>query len=205
MTLSELEARLAVSVDRSDLTYADFINDALRQIQQRRNWWEMRDTADVTISAGMSESSPITRFKELRSNRTPIHSVNADGRLVEVDVLTRASLLRRSTPILSVLRLQCYIERNDEVATIKLADNTAEDVALKVYCYRFLEDLSAAGDSNFLTNDYPQMVLALTKALCFEAVNDPEAAVAEELYEKRYREASRTDARQEVAGLDLHM
>lgn len=60
-------------------------------------------------------------------------------------------------------------------------------------------------DENTFTINYPEMVIAKSKAIAFESINDPASADFEALYEKRFDAAAAQDAYQAVAGLDLRM
>lgn len=216
--------RLGVSVQRDDLasSYGDFINEALKEIQDRRSWTCMKKTTQVTINPGEnpvagdlgtdSEGSQTATlpadFKELQK-QPAVHYVADDGGFIPADVVTEAEQIHRiwafgGTPV-STWPPRVFYERNGTDAVLGVIEPITQALNFRVKYFSYLPDLAADGDTSPFLTLYPKMVLAKAKAIAFTEINDPAAIAAEEEFEKKLGEAIRQDAYSEVAGRVLHM
>ena len=207
MTLAQLQRRVESGVQRDDLDYAALINDALREIMQRRSWNAMRQVDEVVILKGNTSVALPGDFKEFTNTRPPVHQKSDAGTLLECDVWTREKVIRRNqhTVLKPLTGLQVYLDWQDGVPTLNLNDAPSEDVTFVISYFAYLPPLSDDADQNLLTRDYAEMVIAKAKALAFEAVNDPIAVDFESLFETKFKSARATDSYAAVAGTELRM
>lgn len=229
MTFSDLKTRVALGVQRSDLTATlpAIINEALREIQRRRSWVVMHNVGNFTIPNGSSNKSLLTddtptatNFKELTIETSPIHLKGSDEVYTPCEVWTREKVLRRQARLISNsllysvyshpnntrrVQVPVYIDWEAGTPFINVLFSASSALQFAVSYFGYLADLSADGDRNELTDSYPEMVVNKSKAIAFAAVNDPMTEEFEVLYEKTFKEAAAQDAYKAVAGLDLRM
>jgi hypothetical protein len=205
-TFAQFKARLASGVQRSDLasSYGLFINEALREIQNRRSWTCMKVDASVSIATGTGRETAAlpAAFKEFQ-RRTAVEYVADDGGFVPADVVTEEQQIYRiwafgGTPMYTWPPRVFFLHQ--PAATLGVLEPLSQALNFRVRYYGYLPDLSADGDTSPLINAYPQMVLAKAKAIAFTEIVDPVAAQFEELFEKKLAEAVRQDAYSEVSG-----
>jgi hypothetical protein len=212
MTLDQLNARMVIGVARPDLTangvddYTAILNEAQKEICRLHSFTWMKDTADVTIPANDSVVSLPASFKELTRTKTPVHLFSDDGTpATPVDVWTLEKLRRfaRSTLTTQIAVALDWSFLPPKLTLICTAD---EDLSFQVSHYAYPDDLEdGEEESNILTTQYPEMLLAKAKAIAFAAVNDPITADLESLFQLKFREARASDCHADLAGIDLHM
>ena len=210
MTLAQLNARLALGVNRTDLDdsagiYTSILNDAQRDICRRRSWQWMKTRATLTLLAGATTVALPSNFKEFTGANSPVALV-IDGVAKPLEVWTPEKHQRRTGTVLSS---EIAVHLDDSV-TPKVLDfiyalDAGADTSIKVAYYAYLTALAGAGDTNTLTQDHPDMLLNKAKALAFAAVNDPAAGDFETLFEVQFRRASASDAYAQVTGTTLRM
>lgn len=229
MNLGDIVDRISRGVMRDDLadSYPDFVNEALREIQRRRSWLCMKQTAYFTIVNGASSVSLLadddandTNFKELTKGTSPVHLRNSDNVLTPCEVWTREKLLRRQARLISNsilysvfmhpnlarrVSVPVFIQWEKGTPYLNVLFAADSDLPFSVSFYGYLDDLAEDSDTNDLTTQYPEMVIAKAKAIAFETINDPATADFEELFDKKFSEASAQDAYSALAGLDLRM
>lgn len=210
MNLTLLLSRIGRGIQRDDLSadYPNFINEALRDLQIRRSWTCMKKEADITIVSGSSAVALPADFKELQSPREAVHLLFQDAsgpRMLPVEVTTRADQLQRVFRLGKDLWLRAFIDTLSDVRTLKVAENTTQDLPFNVRYYGFLPNLTSGTDHNFLTDNYPELVLARAKGIALASVNDPLAESFEALTEKRFIEAKTDDARRDISGVKVRM
>jgi hypothetical protein len=208
MTFLQLQERVSKGVQRADLEdlYPDFINEALREIQNRRSWTVMKDTTTVTIPNGSSEIELPATFKEMQKSRPPVHAVCDDDVLMPVDLVFEEQETRRSWTFGGlVYNYRVFLERSNGSNKLKILVPATEDIELRVKYYGYLPDLEADDDESPLANLYPEMVIAKAKAIAFTTINDPMEASMEETFEKKFIAATVQDAHADVAGRETRM
>lgn len=228
MTLEELVALMAVSVDRSDLAsspgYDWFIVEAIKEIQRKRSWRCMREVVSVTATAGQAETNKeflIARMKELSHEDSPVKlQYSSTGRWVPVRILTEKILRRRvyDDEPLSISYPYLYLVEQDasgtsQIGVLRMLGYPTEDTTIEVDCYRFLDNIVTADDGgydqdtwqNWFATEHPFMVLEKAKSLAFLTINDPAALDSEAVFEKKFKEAATADAYSQLAGVNLHM
>jgi hypothetical protein len=220
MTFAELKAAVSQGVLRNDLSYDGFINDALREIQNRRSWSFMRTRATVTLPAGQTSVALPSDYKELQNVRPAITLAIQDpavpgGAVAKpVNVVTESQQVRSAWnfdltmfPLMSVFITQ----ESDQtvpgalVNTLGIAIPGTQDLVFTVRYYRFLPDLVADGDTNQFTIQYPEMVELKAKTKAFNRINDPIAGQTEQLFGEQFTVAVREDAYKDVTGRENRM
>lgn len=196
--------------------YTKWTNRALRRIQQDRNWNFMRTTAQVTVTSGNSSVSLPANFKELASER-PAVFVQQEGSSnpwVPVKVTSRSYADSHNTDLYwpaswsasSPSYFEVFIEQAaDGTWTLNLVADVNEDVVFRIQYFAFADDLSADGDSNYLTNNYEEMVEAKVKEIAFTSINDPIATDFMAIYRSHRAEAWRDDQARKHGGRRLRM
>lgn len=206
MTLAELNERMALGVNRSDLAaaYTNFLNEAQREICKLRSWVWMRKVATLTLAAGATSVAMPADFKELCPARSPIHYTTDDGTLTPLDLVTREQRIRRSYlyPILSV---RGFLDWTTSPPSLNIYSAAEAAIDFNVSYFGYLPNLSASTDHNTLTDDYPEMLLAKAKACALLTVNDPLAGDLETVFEKKFDAARKHDAYASVAGTQLRL
>jgi hypothetical protein len=208
MNLSDLNARMVLGVNRSDLAdsggnYTQFLNDAQREICRMRSWQWMKEKETLTLTAGQTTLELPTNFKEFTSPNSPVH-ILVQGLEIPVDVWTPEKHKRRVRSLLST-QFACHLDDTVTPKVLNFVEDLTEDADFVVRFYGYLDDLSEDNPSNNLTTDYPDMLLAKAKALAFAAINDPVAADLETYFDLKFKPAAAADAYAQVAGTQLRM
>lgn len=210
MTLAQIKAQVSIGVQRDDVSsasnsYADFINDGLREIQQLRSWKCMKHVSAVTMLNGTSSIALPAGFKEFEPSVTPVFVTTDTGALAPIDVVSREQQLIRSSKFPSDSVIRAYNDWQDDVATLRISGQAEQDLVFTVSYYRFLPDLAADSDSNQFTIKYPWMVINKAKALALASINDPVAVQLEQLFDLKFKQASSHDSFSAIAGQLLRM
>src|SRR5262249_35451641 len=113
MNLSQLNARMTLGVNRSDVAdengkYTQFLNEAQREICRMRSWQWMKDSTTLTLDVGETTLELPTNFKEFTSPNTPVHII-AGGLEIPVDVWTPEKHKRRVRSLLST-QFACHLD-----------------------------------------------------------------------------------------------
>ena len=207
-TFAQLKARLHRGVLRDDLVedYGSFLNEGLREIQNRRSWTSMkRESDDLTIPTGSGRETVAlpADFKELQKDPA-VAFVTEDGGWVPAEVVTEEQQIYRlwifgGTPICT-WPPRLFIERRATETVLGVLEALSQPLAIRVKYYAYLPDLSADTDTSALADLYPNMVLAKARAIALSQINDREADNAELEFEKKLADAIRQDAYSEVVG-----
>lgn len=209
MNLGELIslAHHAAKVDALYGAIPGFVNDTLRDIQQRRSWLCMRATESVTISSGTSSANLNSLFKEPRGGKHSLRGLDSStGSYIPWELLARQELEDLNVIGLGAAERRAYIDFGSGVQTLNLPENAAEDLTFELQSYRFLADLSDDSDTNYFTTNYPQLVLEGVKARLLAADDDTQRAdLAEIRFAQQFTSASRDDAYRQVAGRNIRM
>jgi len=211
MTLAQLNARMAIGVARPDLTadngsdYSQFLNDAQREICRLHSWRFMLTEDTVTIPANQISVTLPSNFKELSSARSPVH-LDVDGVLVPVDVWTDEKLRRLVRSQISTQIAVCvdWTATPPKLSVVEAQLSEPLDFVVKYFGY--LDDLATGStESNVLTNEHPEMLLAKAKSLAFATVNDSLAADMEALFMAKFRPAKTADLLSQIKGTQIRM
>ena len=218
MTFLDMQNAVKQGVLRNDLSYDQFINSALREIQQRRSWSFMRTRQTITLPAGQTSVALPSNFKELQNVRPcimlaiPDPSIPGAPVLKPVDVTYEQDETRRvwnwsaSAPSIRV-----FIQDEEDpvtfapIKTINIAIAVLEDMPFVVRYYRFLPDLVNDTDTSPFIDNYPEMVELKAKVKAFNRINDPAAGTAEQIFGEQFGLASRQDAYKDVSGKENRM
>lgn len=221
MTFQDLQTNVSTGVRRTDIgSYGDFVNQALREIQNRRSWSFMRTRATVTLLAGQTSVALPADYKELQNVRPAITLAIQDpavpgGAVAKpVNVITESQQVRSAWnfdltlfPLMSV-----FITQESDPATPGTLVNTlgivipgTQDLVFTVRYYRFLPDLVNPTDTNQFTIQYPEMVELKAKAKAFNRINDPAADGHEQRFGEQFLTAVREDAYKDTTGRENRM
>jgi hypothetical protein len=212
MTFLQFKERVNRGVLRSDLegSVGDFINQALKEIQDRRSFTCMKRKIDLTVPAGSGNETVALPegFKELQK-RPAVHYVADDGSLIPAEVVSEEEQVRRiwafgGTPI-STRPPRVYFERNEVGAVLGLVEPMIQAMNFRVKYYAYLPDLVLDSDTSPLIDSYLAMVLAKAKSIAFSDINDEASRLFDGEFEIKLAEAIRQDAYSEVAGRELRM
>lgn len=207
MTLTQLESRMTVGVSRSDIanagSYVQFLNDAQRQICRDRSWKWMKGKSTLSLTAGQTTLALPTLFKELTSSTSPVHLISG-GVEYPVDVWSVEKHKRRALSQADTAAA-CHLDDTVSPAVLDFIRPFDSDTSFTVLCYSYPADLVSGSDTNRLTIEHPEMLLALAKSFAFLAVNDPAAADFLALYQKLFDKASAADGYSQISGTQLRM
>lgn len=222
MTFGDLKLMLAQDVNRADketVWYPIWINRAIRRIQMSSNFSAMKARSPITIVAGQSSALLGSQFKELTPELSPVTVVDpslpATHSELPCEVTSRESLINyraaANVPTIPpnvrgrLSGLPVFLENTSSGWTINIAGIADEDINFKVSHFRFSDDLVNDSDTNFLLQNYPDLVENKVKAIAFAALNDPLAASFENLAAAQMSEAVLTDNRRQNRGRALRM
>ncbi len=220
MTFSDIQARLNIGVLRADLQpfYGEYINEALREIQNRRSWTVMKTQATLTIPGGSGYESVVlvSGFKELRRTPAIFWIDPISGIRVPADVVFEAQQISRqwvwsgaatvgNVPPPSFLPTSIFVNTIPGGARIGTVYALDQPFSIFVLYFQYLPDLVNPTDTSPFIDAYPQMVLAKARAIALSEINDEESQKSEVIFENKYIAAMRQDAHSEVAGHVLHM
>lgn len=225
LTFASAKIRIGTGILRDDLVqyYGDYINEAIQEIENRRDWLCMKATVNpVTIPGSLTESSVAlpANFKSLQK-RTPVYLVNSDGSFIPAHVWSEAQQIHRQTEYSP--RIYGYTSAGINVGGcdswppkvfVNIGPNGAvlgtvqplqQDLNFRVDYYGYLPDLVGDNDTSPFLTKYPKMTLAKAKAIAFTEINDTIAEAFESEFEKKLSEAVRAEAHAEVAGRETRM
>ncbi len=219
MTFTQLQARLYKSVQRddflvandADVNYGTFINEAIREIENRKSWSTMKELAVVIIPAGDSSIELPADFKTLQNLRPPVHLVFNDpttGEILQPVNVTWAEVEYRRLWVMGGMpwSVQTWLDRSDDVATLNIASQAGEDLTFHVRYYKYSPVLSGGSDTSALELRYPRMVMTKAKEIAFEAINDFESQqAAGAAFELLFLRASMQDNQSDVSGREGRM
>jgi hypothetical protein len=220
--LSKLQARVNLGVLRADVAaasnnYADFINTARLELQNKRSWSFMKASADLTILTGNLTVAMPDGFKELQpenSNGCPVsfilHDPNTPGAVWPVSVYFEAQEIRRLWLLGGMVsvwfgEMRVFLRKNAAGAVLGVEVPATEPLEFRIEYIGYLPELSAPTDECPMTNAYPEMVIAKAKSLALASINDGAAVAMETLSDAKFKEASLSDARSDLVGRELRM
>ena len=102
--------------------------------------------------------------------------------------------------------LEAFIEQTSSGSYIFNIDETVDqDVVYRLQYFGFFNDLVNDLESNYITNNYEDMLISKIKEIAFLSVNDPIAADFMALYKNYLQEAWRDDQGRKHSGRKLRM
>lgn len=219
MTFEQLQARLYKTIQRddylvansADVNYGTFVNEAIRECENRKSWSTMKAKSDVIITSGNRSVDLPDGFKELQNLRPPVHIVlldpNTGSVLKPVNVSWEEVELRRLWIMGGMAwDVQTWLERTSAGVTLNIASQAGENLTFRVKYYKYSDVLSGADDENALELLYPRMVLTKAKEIAFEAINDFEAQEKLGLaFEILFTRAAIQDNRSDVTGREARL
>lgn len=226
MTFAKMQERLYKSVQRDDylatnspdVNYGTFINEAIREIENRKSFATMKKTGDFIISAGDTSVELPVLFKTLQNLRPPVHVVfegSGQGELLKPVNVSWAEVEYRRLWASGgrVWNVQTWIERGNSgtvpastLCTLNIASQASEDITFRVKYYAYSAPLAGNDDESLLEQLYPRMVMTKAKEIAFDAVNDSEAfASAAAKFEILFTRASIADNYADVSGREGRM
>ncbi len=180
LTLQAVIDDLRVTVGRPDLEaagqYTDAFNRAVRDSAAAHSFDQMKKTGTATITQGASSTSLTTmnaNWKEPQNERFWIYGRIGTGPVQPIPVFTRGELER-----LRSFRPNPYLTYFQEDAAYKVGlfppDVAAVAYTLtEIHYFAYPAALTTGTDTTPLLTLYPNMILARTRALLFQGINDP--------------------------------
>ena len=182
-TYSDLQTAIGNWLDRSDLTsyVTDFISLAEQSIYQTLRVPEMESALNVTISGGIIA---------VPADLIELKSAYIDGSSTQPLQRTSVGFLYERYPTRSSQGLPKYIAR--EGASFVFGPYPDADYTVKGIYYARPPALSNSNTSNFLTTDYPNLLLygSLVEARGF-LHDDPRVAMWDQLFRQALLDANR--------------
>jgi hypothetical protein len=219
MTFSDLIREAGEMGARMNSVQSDirpFILRAIRQIAQRHNFTWMHSRQTATITSGTTSANLHARFKELTPEASPITYTAPTAQFPTPVIVKTREELERTGPGINNLTVNAsgywspfyvFLEQNDGgLWTINTASGyTQPEAATYSYsCYLFPADLSAATDTNGVTNDAElaeaSVFLAVAMALLKQDASDARGIAAQQAAEPHIRRAISQDAHRRLAG-----
>lgn len=221
MTFADLQTNVLTGVKRTDVgPYGDLVNQAIREIQNRRSWSFMRTRTNITLPAGQTSVALPADYKELQNVRPAITLAIQDPAVPGGAVAKPVQVVYEHQqvnfawnfdltmfPLMSV----CITEESDfttygtQVKTLGIVIPGTQDLVFNVRYYRFLPDLVNDSDTNQFTIQYPELVELKAKAKAFNRINDPIADSVEQRFGEQLMIAVREDAYKDTTGRENRM
>ncbi len=219
MNFEQLQARLYKTIQRDDFlaandattNYGAFINEAIREVENRKSWSTMKGSVDLVMTSGTKTVDLPDNFKELQNLRPPVHIIlndpNTGAVLKPVNVSWENVEVRRLWMMGGMAwDVQTWIERTAAPCTLNIASQAGEDLTFRVKYYGYSAPLVADDDESVLEALYPRVIMMKAKEIAFEAVNDFDAqGAAHAAFEELFLRASAQDNRSDVSGREARM
>lgn len=215
MTLQEYRAILldCTKQDTQIGILTTWTNTALKELQRRRSWWGMKNTLTLTIPSGNgSVDLPIT-FKEPQSGINPLratdNNTNPPG-FRNWFLYTKQEIFRLLEIRVGAPDNKAYIDYVDPVSTLNVMGQVAGvSTIFQLDCYTYLADLAGATDHNYLTDNYPMMILEQAKVYAYRHVGTPDAVEmainCQQEADRQFMENSADDGFKAVRGRRIRM
>lgn len=226
MTFLGMRNLVYAGVKRDDLnaSYGDFVNQAIREIENKRSWTQMKQTVEVTLLANTFTVNLPADFKEMQNVRPPVHQKLIAGGIdpltglpISVDqiVWRPVSVVYEHQEIHRIWSfgglvgyIRMFLEKNPDgsgTSILGLEVPAISNLTFRVKYYRYLPNLVNDTDTSPFIDAYPQMVLDKAKEIAFDSINDPYADRMAERFTTKFMEAAMQDARSDVTGRAMHM
>lgn len=181
LTLQDVLDDLAITVNRPDLSagFPDAFNRAVRDCAAAHSFDQLKVTGSVTLPSGqnsVSLSGMDPNFKEPQNERFWVYGkIGASGAVQKIPVYSRGDLERLNSSFLPNPYL-IYSQIANSVNQIGLFPGivAADDYILtEVHYFAYPAPVTNPSEGTPLLTFYPNMVLARTRALIFQGINDP--------------------------------
>lgn len=213
MNLGEMKA-LVHHATKNDVLLGVFptlINQALRQIQQRRSFRNMKRTLQTLVGGGYSVGVLPPDFKEPQRGT---HPLRVSDSTVDSNYRHAWKLIsKQEASWINGRGLGYNVAYLDTTDGVNWSVNLTAPAASNIYCfldsYVFSLDLTSDADTHYLITNYPQMVLEKTKSLAF-ALEDAEKnqrnlEISEMRFLEEFKVAAADDSSREVSGRNFRM
>ncbi len=215
MTLQQYTDLLqdCTELDKQIGLFPVFVNEAIKELCRRRSWAKMKDVVTFTVLTGNGSAALPSNFKEPQSGINPLRGINVPNLVGGFDLWTLYSKqeIKRLVAIgCGVVDRKAYIDNVAGVATVFLQGQPGTDINFELDSYLFPADLALGTDHNFLTDDYPFLVLEQAKVFTYgQDGRNPDAPaqrdIAQKEVERLYSIAIQDDAYRTVRGRRFRM
>lgn len=211
--------RVKVGIDRDDLKdlYISYINQAIREIENRCSFNYMKKSENVQISNGELSTSMPVDYKEIIRLKSPVSRIvtpsgSSTSTLVPCVLYSRQALERLQNSVGSAIvtsgqdqQLSLLLDIDDNTWFLSLLQEATEDINLRVNYYGYSEKVTEEDPEHPLFTTYPTLVVACAKYIIFSDINDDLQTKAEEQYERELKKAKGNDRSIAFSGFDSHM
>lgn len=222
LTFEDIRRRVKIGVDRDDLDdlYNDYINQGIREIENRCSFNYMKKASPITILNGDLTVSMPDDFKELVRQTSPVVQVvtppnpNAPA-VFPCQLYSRQQMERLNSAASPWIfaapqeqlgrRLNLIVDVENGVWFLSLLSAATADVPLRVNYYGYSEEIVSNDPEHPLFTYYPNLVVSATKYMIFQDINDPQKIETEQEFERQLLKAKGTDRTISFAGFDSHM
>lgn len=221
LTASDIVRRVKVGVDRDDLEdlYVGYVNQAIREIENRCSFNYMKASSTVILSSGDLSVSMPDDYKEITRLTYPVVRVpnppivdNSVPTVVPVVLYSRQQFERLQQPTGWSVLTNPYLQRLGMLLDVEngkwflsLLYPATEDIHLRVNYYAYSEEIVEDDPEHPLFTIYPNLVVACTRFMIFADVNDPQKDESEKQYERFLLIAKGNDRGIAFSGFDSHM
>lgn len=172
----------------------------------------MNQRATLTIRGQENGVRLPDDFKEL-AQKDPVYTIDPDGvTLYAADVMSRADCIKlyntntfyasgRQVPV-AAKGIPLYLDFEDYVPFLKSYFKVGSDLQIQLNYFAYPPKLEKDSDDNYLTREYPQMIVDYAKYLIFKQVNDEAAsAMAFKTAQDEFSRASKSDVYRNISGV----
>ena len=213
MNLSQLIALLLDST-KADSQYGimvTWINTALHELGRRRSWRGMKATINLTIPGGNGSVNLPTNFKEPQSGKNPLRGMDntTPQNFVNWFLYSKQEIMRLLEIQVGAPDRKAYIDFDGTNWNLNTLGQVGSTTMFSFDIYQYLADLANPTDANYMTREYPLLVLEQAKVYAFRHLNTEagyEAAqVCQGEVERQFQIASADDGYREVRGRVFRM
>lgn len=219
LTFEDIRRRVKIGVDRDDLEdlYNDYINQAIREVENRRSFSYMKKSAPVTINPNEQTVSMPDDFKELVRQTSPIVRVTDTNlgtpAITPCAIYSRQRLESMNSSFGTLIaqtsgreqKVSILVDVDADKWFISLLSPSLEVINFRVNYYGYSERLTDNDAEHPLFTYYPNLVVAGTKYMIFQDINDPQKNETEQEFERQLLKAKGTDSIISFSGFDSHM
>lgn len=183
-----------------------WINQAMRQAEDRHNFLHMHASADFVTSAGVRKLGDLPeRFKRIRGHP---YRTRDDGGTLEIDATySRSDIIRRFNNDSDNDRgnpLMLFINREtDDIEVFPYPDDNSDygdgNYRITVPYWEYTADLVSTSDTNWWTDNFPFSLIHQATADGLLALREPETASTHiQLASSEFRRAVKRDSREQL-------
>jgi len=188
-----------------------WVNTALSELQRRRSWRGMKNTISLTIPGGNGSVNLPATFKEPQSGINPLRGTDATTPqgFVNWFLYSKQEVMRLLEIQVGAPDRKAYIDFDGTNWSLNTLGQVGSTTTFQLDCYLYFADLSGGTDSNYLTKEYPMLVLEQAKQYAYRHVGTPDALqmaqAAQAEVERQYQLAAADDGFREVRGRRFRM